>query len=170
MSDAIERLIDSDDWKGARRLIRGALRKKPSSHWLLTRLGLTYYEEHNYEKALFYESQAMKLAPSCPLVLWDYAGTLDMLGRSKESIAIYKKIVRRGLEEIAYGECGEGLAWARGLVADCIYRLAKSYDEDGAYKKAVDYYEQHLRLRGPGCRSIYSIEEVKRRIKELCAK
>jgi tetratricopeptide (TPR) repeat protein len=69
MSKEIEKLIAAKDWKDARKLIRAALRKKPDSHWLLTRLGLTYYEEYNYEKALFYSGQALELAPNCPLVM-----------------------------------------------------------------------------------------------------
>ena len=161
MSKEIEKLIAAENWKDARKLIRAALRKEPDSHWLLTRLGATYYEEFNYEKALFHSGQALELAPNCPLVLWDYAGALDMLGRTKEAIAIYKKLVKRGVEAIAYDDCGEGLAWARGLVADCLYRLAQCYDDAGRYKDSLDYYYQHIRLRGPGCRSIYSIGEVR---------
>lgn len=130
MSKEIEKLIADEKWKDVRKLIRAALRKEPGDHWLLTRLGTTYYEVFDYEKALFYSKQALELAPNCPLVLWDYASDLDMLGRTKEAIAIYKKLVKRGVEGIAYGECGEGLAWARGLVADCLYRLAKCYDEN----------------------------------------
>ena len=167
MSKEIEKLIAIEDWKAARKLIRAALRKEPDSHWLLTRLGLTYYEEQNYEKALFYDTQAMNLAPNCPLVLWDYAGTLDMLGRNKEAIAIYRKLIKRGVDKIAYGECGEGLAWARGVVADCLYRIAKCYAEEEKPKKALNYYEQHLNQRGPGCRSIYPIDEVKKQMKEI---
>lgn len=168
MSKEIEKLIAAENWKDARKLIRAVLRKEPEDHWLLTRLGLTYYEEHNYEKALFYSGQALELAPNCPLVSWDYAGALVMLGRTKEAVAIYKNLVKRGIEGIAYGDCGEGLAWARGLVADCLYRLAKCYDELRQYKNSLDCYNQHIRLRGPGCRSIYSICEVKARVKELC--
>src|SRR5687768_1235920 len=103
MSKEIEKLIDAEDWKAARKLIHAALRKEPDSHWLLTRLGLTHYEERNYRKALLYDTQALELAPNCPLVLWDYAGTLDMLGRNKEAIAIYRKLIKRGVDKIAQG-------------------------------------------------------------------
>jgi tetratricopeptide (TPR) repeat protein len=166
MSKEIEKPIDAEDWKAARRLIQAALRKEPDSHWLLTRLGLTYYEERYYRKALFYDTQALELATNCPLVLWDYAGTLDMLGRNKEAIAIYRKLVKRGVDKIAHGECGEGMAWARGVVADCLYRIARCYEEQGQPKKALNYYEQHFKRRGPGCRSIYRIDEVKKEMKE----
>ena len=170
MSKEIEKLIDAEDWKAVRKLIRVALRKEPDSHWLLTRLGLSYYEECNYKKALYYDTQAMELAPNCPLVLWDYAGTLDMLGRNKEAIAIYRTLVKRGVDKLAYGECGEGMAWSRGVIADCLYRIAKCYEEQGQPKKAIRYFEQHLNQRGPGCRSIYPIDEVKREMKEARSK
>ena len=167
MSEEIEQLLAAEDWKAARRLIRAALRKEPHSHWMLTRLGLTYYEEHDYDKALFYNTQAIKLAPSCPLVLWDYAGTLHMLGRNKEAIALYRRIIKRGVDGVAYGVCGEGRAWARGVIADCLYRVAQCYRELGQAKKATNYYGQHLNARGPGCRSIYPIDAVKKEISTL---
>jgi tetratricopeptide (TPR) repeat protein len=165
MSKEIERCIDDEQWKDARQKIRLALRKEPDDHWLLTRLGLTYYEERNYNRALFYDTKAIKIAPACPLVLWDYAGTLSMLDRNKEAISIYQKLLRRGEKSIAFGRCGEGLAWARGLVADCFYRIGICYEESGLPKKAKRYYQQHLARRGPGCRSIYPISEVKKRLR-----
>jgi tetratricopeptide (TPR) repeat protein len=127
-SDKIEALIEIDDWKGARKAIVSRLRKEPQSHWLLSRLALTYYEEFEYEKALEIETQALKLAPKCPLVLWGYAGALDMLGRERKALRVYQRLVRRGVESIAYGECGEGLALARGMVADSFYRMADCYE------------------------------------------
>jgi tetratricopeptide (TPR) repeat protein len=80
MSKAIEAAIRSERWKKARQLIRAELNEKPNSHWLLTRLGLTYYEERAYRASLWYSQKALRLAPECLLALWDYAGSLQMLG------------------------------------------------------------------------------------------
>ena len=112
MSREIEAAIKRDDWHGARRLIRAELRRQPDSHWLLTRLALTYYETFDYKRALAIGLQAYELAPQCPLVLWDLAGSYDMLRRHRDAIPIYRKLIRRGVESIAYDECGEGLARA----------------------------------------------------------
>ena len=71
--DMIEEAIQQEDWMTARRLVHAALRRDPNSHWLLTRLGLTYYEQYDYKRALLYAKRAYKLAPGCPLVLWDLA-------------------------------------------------------------------------------------------------
>ena len=168
VSDKIESLIEVGDWKGARNAIRTALRDEPESHWLLSRLALTFYEEFKYEKALEYEARALNLAPNCPLALWGYAGTLDMLGREREALKIYRRLVRRGAESIAYSECGEGLARARGLVADSLYRIAGCYESLGNSRKAVKFLEKHLAQRGKGCHSIYPLREVRKELNELC--
>lgn len=160
MNKLIEKLIDKEDWTSARKSIIAALKKDPEHHWLLTRLSLTYYEEKNYEKALEVVQQAYKVAPKCPLVLWDYAGTLQMLGHHKEAIKIYKAIIAKDVEEIAYGECGEGKGKARGLIADCYFRLSESYKDMGLEKLSFQAFEKHIDLRGPGCNSIYPLKDL----------
>ena len=161
----IEDAIRREDWPAARRLIRAALRRKPDSHWLLTRLGLTYYEERDYERSLVYSNQAFQLAPRCPLVLWDLAGTYEMLGRLTEAHRLYRHLVSRGIPTISSGPCGEGVARARGLVADCWYRIAHIELSRGRRNLADASFHRHLALRGPGCRSIYSISKVRRELR-----
>lgn len=167
MSKAIEAAINLERWKRARRLIRAELRKEPRSHWLLTRLGLTYYEEHEYRASLRYSKMALKLAPSCPLALWDYAGSLQMLGRHRAALLVYGKILSRSIAPIANGDCGEGLSWARGLLADCHYRQAISHKRSGDQQIAIRAYRKHLKMRGPGCQSIYPIRTVRKQLSEL---
>lgn len=164
---SIETAIANDKWDQAQRLIERALVSEPDSHWLLTRLSLCLYEKRDYRRALTFSKKALKLAPRCPLVLWDYAGALDMLGREREALRIYRSLVRRGIDSIAFGECGEGRAWARGLIADCHYRMSHCYREIGNHRKAVDEMRKHLARRGPGCRSIYDLREVRREFRQF---
>ena len=163
----IEKAIASDNWPRARSLIRAELRREPDNHLLLTCLGLTYYEQRQYKRALFYSEKALALSPRCPLVLWNYAGCLDMLERTTEALRIYRSLLRQGIERLAYGQCGEGKAWARGLVADCYYRIACIEKELGRFGDAKRAYLRHLSLRGPGCRSIYPIRDVRTEFQSL---
>jgi tetratricopeptide (TPR) repeat protein len=167
MSEEIQKAIESENWEKARSLIRERLKKSPGNHWLITRLGLTYYEQRQYKRSLNYSKKAIKIAPNCPLVLWDYAGSLDMLNYKKEAISIYKRIISKGLNQIAYGKCGEGKAWARGLIADCHYRLACCYKDIGCFKKSLEEYKYHFALRGPGCHSVYNIKEIRKEVLKL---
>jgi tetratricopeptide (TPR) repeat protein len=167
MSSKIERLIKAENWPTARRCIQAELRSSPNHHWLLTRLGLTYYEERRYKRALTYTLRALEAKPNCPLVLWDYAGTLEMLDEIESALEVYRGLVRRGIFAVAYGDCGEGLAWARGLIADCHYRMAHCYQVQQRNTMAVRSLLRHIEIRGPGCRSIYALGMVRKELRKL---
>lgn len=152
--------IDRDDWATARALLELELREKPDSHWLVTRLSLTYYEERNYAKALEISEQAMRLTPTCPLVRWDYAGALEMTDRVAEAIAVWQGVVAQGATSIACDPCGEGRPRARSLVADCQYRLAKAFADERDFRAAIRYMRQYLKALSSGVSSIYERDEA----------
>lgn len=166
----IEEAIERDNWQKARLLIRQWLRREPNDHWLLTRLGLTYYEQKQYRRALRYELKALQIEPYCPLVVWDYAGTLDMLGRKKEALSVYRWLPSWGEEKLAFGPCGEGIQAARSLIADCFYRIAVILEEQGQRKRAIAAFQEHLSRRTRGTRSIYPLSKVRRRYAKLSSR
>jgi tetratricopeptide (TPR) repeat protein len=92
-AQAIEQLIEIDDWEGARHLINIELESDPDNHWLLTRLSLTYYEQRDYNRSLELSGRALEIAPKCPLALWDHASALEMLERPLEALSIYHGLV-----------------------------------------------------------------------------
>ena len=84
--------------------MRANLKKEPDNHWLLTRLGLTYYEERAYGASLSYERRALNLAPHCPRAFWDDAGSLQKLGDSawlhESTVASSLAVLTKSLGEI----------------------------------------------------------------------
>ncbi len=166
----IEKFIEADNWAAARKLIREELKHKPKDHWLLGRLALTYYEQRKYDRALYWNVMALQEAPYCPLLIWDYAGTLAMLGRNDEARLLYRWLLSWGEEQLAYGECGEGIRSARALIADCHYRVACIWDEKRQWKRSAAEFEKYLALRKTGYGSIYSLREVKSQYAETLAK
>ena len=166
----IESLIRSERWKEARLQIRQELKDAPASHWLWTRLSLTFYEQRRYREALVAAQRALELAPRCPLGCWDLAGALQMLGRHSEALAIYRRLSAIPLRRLAEDACGEGRAWARGLVVDSHFRMMVSYEQLGKRRAALNSLVKHLDGRGPGCRSIYPLSEARtdeRRLRNL---
>ena len=140
--------------------LRRRLRREPNHHWLLTRLSSVLYERRRYASALKYAEKAFAEAPTCPLVLWDYAGALQVLGRHEEALDLYARIVTRGVRRIATGVCGEGKGWARGLVADAHYRASISLAAIGNREASLSAFDQCLDERGPGCYSIYRLDDL----------
>lgn len=171
MSKTVAKLIEDyirrREWTKARAVISKALRTNKNDHWLITRLATTYYEEHKYRKALRLEERALRLAPRCPLVLWDHASTLDMLGQESKAIAIWKRLLTRGEEDIAHGECGEGIRWARSLLNDSRYRIARAYRDVHKIPIAERYFKEHLKNRRPGIPSLYQLGVVKKELSDL---
>jgi len=160
----VNNLILSEKYEEARALTLLLLEDEPDDHWLLVELAETYYEQKNYEKSIEYTEQALKISPHCPLVLWQHAGTLDMLKRSEDAVIIYKRLLRRGIQKIAYGECHEGIRWARSLVNDCRYRLGLVYADLGEFQNAIKYLNSHINHRNRNCYSIYDLRMVKKKL------
>jgi tetratricopeptide (TPR) repeat protein len=156
--------LKEEKYAEARTILLELLKDEPDSHWLLTRLSGTYFEEKNYYKALEYVEQALKISPHCPLVLWDYAGTLDMLERNVDALRVYKNLVRRGVNRIAYGECGEGIWWARSLVNDCRYRVGLLYASMGEFQLAGKYIKTYIANHSRNNPSIYPLRDVKKEL------
>lgn len=165
----IEKLIATKKWTKARALIQEELLSKPTDHWLWTTLGLTYYEQRQYEKALRCSRRAVELAPNCPLVLWDYAGTLYMNRKETAALAIWNLLLDMDPEEVAYGECDEGMDWALQLLNDVHYRMGCCHQWLGDDDKARVSFDKYLHNRRHGVGSIYDIAEVKKRLAEIAA-
>ena len=168
-SDRIWHMFQKEEYARARKLLLDNLKKskKRDNHWLLCRISTTYYEERKYRTAIDYVNKARKLAPHCPLVLWDYATTLDMLEHEREAIAIWKNLLRRGAKRIAFGECGEGLKRAKGLMLDCHYRLALTHRDLKKYRQAQYYMIKHINGRYPGNGSIYTLKEARSKLNQI---
>jgi len=162
----IERLLRTEQWMRAHRLIYKHLAREPLDHWLWARLALTYYEAKDYKRAHEASSQAVELAPGCPLALWEYAGALSMLGKHREGKRVYVRLIRRGAVRIARGPCGEGLGRARSLVNDCRYRVAFCCWAVGESSEAVRYLRAYLRARERRVWSIYRVADVRRELRD----
>jgi len=166
-SGIINRLFKEEKWREAKVILNGWLNKEPDDHWALTRLASAFYEEENYKKSLELVKKALKLKPRCPLALWDFAGTLSSLSRHEEAILIYKKLLRRGVGDIARGECSQGIPWARGLINDCRYRLGLLYGSMDEFHLAIKYTKAYICAHNRNCPSAYDLREVKKYLRAI---
>ena len=163
----VEKLLAAKKWSKARALIQEELLSDPADHWLWTTLGLTFYEQRQYDKALKCSKRAVELAPDCALVLWDYAGALYMTGREHSALAIWTLLQDMELEDVAYGECSEGMDWAMQLVNDVHYRMGRYYQWKGNKELARVSFGKYLHNRSHGVTSIYEVRKVKEYLNQL---
>jgi len=163
----IEIYYEQEKWSKAKHLLLQVLRESPGDIWFLAILSSIYYEEKNYKKAYTTIKKAMKLEPEEPLVMWHYTGSLDSLNRPKDAIQVYKKIINKGVNKIAFIDTTEGIRWARSLINDCMYRIGLCYKDVGNPKQAKIWLKKHIENRRPGIPSIYTLREVKKELSEL---
>ena len=149
------------------RALRTALMRQPRNHWLLTRIASEYYEKRQYRTALRYAKRAYAIAPKCPLVNWDLAGCLDMTGQKRKAIRMWTRLIERGPISLAYGECGEGIVWARALVMDSHYRKGSSFRDLGLAHEAVRELRRYVALKRRWRGGLYEIREANHQLRAL---
>jgi tetratricopeptide (TPR) repeat protein len=128
---------------------------------------LAYYESRRYEKALECAKRAVELQANCPLALWHYAGSLFMSGHESSALVIWTLLLDMDLEDVAYGECGEGMDAALQLINDVHYRVGRYYQWKGDRENACVSFRKYLHNRAHGVGSIYDAEQVKRYLRQL---
>jgi tetratricopeptide (TPR) repeat protein len=163
----IKKCMMTENWKKAKRILEKELEKNPDDHWLLTQLSEVYYELRDYNKALELSTKAIEIAPNCPLAINDYALHLYMHEKDKEAIELWEIVLEKGIDQIAYGECGEWVRASKSLLNDIRMRIGLSYFETGEKEKSLTYFKEHLKNRQRGLFSNFSKQEVEKRISEI---
>ena len=167
MTREIEKRIEEKNWKEARALTQEELVFAPTDHWLWMTLSLTYYEDKEYKKALACSRRAVELEPNCPLALWHYAGSLFMSGQESSALAIWTVLQNMDLDDIAYGDCGEGMDWAMQLVNDVHFRVGRYFQWKQERELARAWLQKYLHNREHGVTSIYDKKKAEQLLAEL---
>ena len=167
ISHQLNNFFKSENWFKAKKLLENELTKFPNDHFLLTQLGEVFYEMQEYNQAKIYTEKAYNLAPNCPLASNNYAVVLYMHENNNKAIELWKQLLNKDIEEIAEGECGEGLSFAKSLINDIRFRIGDAYLAKKDKINALKYYKDHLVSRRRGLFSNFTKQEVITEIKEL---
>jgi tetratricopeptide (TPR) repeat protein len=164
----IDDLFQRAQWEEARRILERQRVEDPHDHWVLTQLGVTFYEQRRYEEALQLFLESQQIVPDCPLTLWNLAGTLDALGNYANALRVYTWLL---LNQKSPDDdpCWESKEWADALKTDCVYRVGVCFHHLGEKRKAERWYRQYLDFLSNGIEGSYSIDDVKRQMRDLHA-
>ena len=165
-SKTITDLFRREEWERARELLEKEREKNPKSHWILTQLGVTLYEQRAYRKALEFFLASYRILPDCPLTLWNLAGAFDAMGECSKAMLIYTWLLK-SKKTAADDPCWESAKWTDALKADCVYRLGACFQKLGNEKQAEHCYRQYLELAMNGVEGIYSTADATQRVRQL---
>jgi tetratricopeptide (TPR) repeat protein len=159
LSTKINDLFNQRKWEEARQILELERERDPQNHWVLTQLGVTFYEQFEYNHALKIFLASLNILNDCPLTLWNLAGTLDSLGKPDRAVEIYTWLLQ---SRITADEdpCWESKERTDALKADCVYRLGVCFRHLGKKPEAEHCFRQYVNLLLTGIDGTYSFEDV----------
>lgn len=166
-SNKLNSLFEEDKWNEAKVLLEKEKKKYPQEYFLITALAKVCYNMKLYTESLKYAEKAMKIEPNDALVIYDYGCALSALDKNKEAIEQWSKIIEMNINEVAYGDFGEGLRWAKSIINDSRFRKAICFLEIGDKVEATKLIELHLKNRQRGVYSDFNKKQVIKKQKTL---
>jgi len=167
ISEQVNKFHEIKDYQSAKELLILELESHTNDHWLLAELAISFYELRDYKTALTYSEKAINLAPDCPLTMDYHAIILFANEEPEKALEIWNKLLNKGVDEIAHGQCGEGKRFAKSLINDIRFRLGDVYLQLKNKEKALESYKSHLNNRQRGIYSNFTKREVKNEIVTL---
>ena len=163
----VNQYFDKEDYPAAIDLLQKEIEQTPDEHWLYAQLAISYYELRDYKTAMQFSEKAVNLSPDCPLALDYHASILLANGKTKEALLIWSNLLDKNIDDIAHGDCGEGVRFAKSLLNDIRFSVGDAYVEMKNKEKALWYYKSHLANRQKGVFSNFKKRDVLKEIKRV---
>jgi tetratricopeptide (TPR) repeat protein len=126
--------------------------------------GTTYALKGQYDRAIAYFDEAVKLDPKFALVFYNRGLTFKKKGDYDRAIADYGETIKltpnaeaafmgRGLAYMEKGQLDRAIADYDEAIklnlqyAPCFYNRGRAYEKNGQYKRAIADYDEAIRLR-----------------------
>ncbi|QDE87482.1 hypothetical protein BHS06_00160 [Myxococcus xanthus] len=170
ISKRIDALFSAQQWSELDQLISESLQGTSDDHWLHVRQADAWYEQRKYSKASRLYLKVLESMPRCPLGRWGLANALMARGNADDARKLFLSLARQKPEVMGTRECGEGVRWARGLIADANFRLGQLEERAGARAAARRRYQVYLRILQRPALSLESRREANTRLRALSLK
>ena len=119
----LESLKSESNWTGMIRMLKRYAMRYPNEYYIYQQLAATLYCDSvsQFKLAYKYAERAMIIEPDDDLNIYTYACALYYVGQLDKSLEYFTKIINKDIHEIAYGEHGEGVRYAKQLINDSVY-------------------------------------------------
>ena len=166
-SDLIHELWKDEKWDEIITILNKEIIKYPKEYWLYTTLSEVYFIIKKYEESYYFAEKAMQIQPKDMLVVYNYGHALSKIGKHKEAIVEWDKILNKNIEDIAYGKYGEGLRWAKSMINDARFEKASSLISLGKKSESISLIREHLAHRQRGLPSYFTKNQVLRTLSNV---
>ncbi len=119
------------------------IKDNPYNYQLLTKLSFIYFQEWNIDKAIEFSQKAFKLAPSNPVVLWDYGRALIEKENSSKALRILKKAFHLKMPQFIK-KTGFNRNKSLGFKNDFRFEIALCYIQQDKFSLAVNWLKKYV--------------------------
>lgn len=167
----LDALKHKSDWSGLITMLKRYISRYPNEYFFYQQLAATYYIDciSKYKLAYKYAEQAYNMEPDDDLNIYTYACSLYYVGRIDEALDYFSRIISKDIEDIAYGEHGEGIRYAKQLIIDSIYMSGVICKDKHQYHEANDLFVRHLANRKRGQHSDFTRKQVLKKLAEIAS-
>ncbi len=164
----LDALKARQDWLPLREFLKEKSELYPDDYYILTELSSICYLTNHPQEALNAAQKAKDLEPDDDvLVSYNLGMALSLNEMYLEAIENFDTILSMSIDDIAYGEHGEGRKWAQSIYNDSLYMKGVCYMELGKGEDAKKCLISHLSNRRKGLYSDFSRKQVLRRLRML---
>lgn len=168
----LESLKSESNWTGMIRMLKRYAMRYPNEYYIYQQLAATLYCDSvsQFKLAYKYAERAMKIEPDDDLNIYTYACALYYVGQLDKSLEYFTKIINKDIHEIAYGEHGEGVRYAKQLINDSVYMTGVVCQDMHRYNEAKDYFMRYLESKKPFQYSDFTKKQAMNHLLELTNK
>lgn len=165
----LESLKRESNWTGMIKMLKKYAMKYPNEYYVYQQLAATLYIESiaQYQLAFQYAERAMNMEPNDDLNIYTYACALYYVGQLEKSFEYFTKIIKKDILEIAYGEHGEGVRYAKQLINDSVYMTGVVCQDMHRYNEAKNYFMLYLENKKPFQYSDFTKKQAMNHLLEL---
>lgn len=165
----LDSLKRESNWTGMIKMLKRYAIRYPNEYFISQQLAATLYVEGiaKFRLAYQYAERAMTLEPDDDLNIYTYACALYYVDQLEKSFEYFSKIIDKDIHEIAYGEHGEGLRYAKQLINDTVYMAGVVCQRLHRYNEAKDYFMRYLENKKPFQYSDFTKRQAMKHLSEL---
>jgi hypothetical protein len=157
---SIDELFEQGRYSDVRdRIRKNATRFERWYYFML--IGSAYVDERHFAKGVYYFRLSVRSDPRNCVALWNLACGLYCACQYRESVQVFRKLIRGGVRAIIAHDPDTPRDWARVFVMDCHYRIALSLHGDSRTGQAVIHLRKYLQYRRTGLKSRFTLAELR---------
>ena len=146
----VNELYAADDFGTLYKFLKPIVKKYPNEYFFKIHLSYACVELDLFDEALVAAKAAYSIEPSDPLSLSQLIEALYCHQDYEEAVERARELQRRGEFDIAYCRHGEGIMWARELLAQATFYCAASLLRLGRIEEARKEIAIHENYRNHG--------------------